>query len=318
MSGLATRFVPGTLWDIIRQRSQKALAHGAVNPIKTRQIILPDGGVDFLVRVVSSLAQKRDYQRNIESKPQAGVDNPFLPYEPDLFVCDVSQRHLCLLNKFNVIENHVLLVTRVFEHQENLLTEMDFEAWFSCLREFNSLAFYNGGKVAGASQTHKHMQLIPLPLSKQGPEFPLLGLLQTAKYQSIHNTGNVAQVMRGNLAFRHGIIALDAQQMQNTLSAPSYLYNSYRQLLSAVGIEGVQVGGDVRQSAAYNLLISKQWMWMVPRSNEYYQGISVNALGFAGSLFVRDSAQLELVRNIGPMALLRSVSAYPQTYNFPR
>jgi ATP adenylyltransferase len=63
----------------------------------------------------------------------------------------------------------------------------------------------------------------------------------------------------------------------------------------------------MRQSAPYNLLFSKQWMWLVPRSREHYQDISVNALGFAGSLFVRDSKQLDLVRNVGPMAMLSAV-----------
>ena len=45
-----------------------------------------------------------------------------------MFVADVSDTHLCLLNKFNVIEHHLLIVTRKFEHQETLLTVRDFQA----------------------------------------------------------------------------------------------------------------------------------------------------------------------------------------------
>ncbi|NIO40609.1 MAG: phosphorylase, partial [Burkholderiales bacterium] len=38
--------------------------------------------------------------------------NPFLPYGKDLFVSDISETHLALLNKFNVIDYHLLIVTR--------------------------------------------------------------------------------------------------------------------------------------------------------------------------------------------------------------
>ena len=41
---------------------------------------------------------------------------------------------------------------------------------------------------------------------------------------------------------------------------------------------------------------------------EFSQGISVNALGYVGSLFVKDRAGLEAIRRIGPMNLLREVS----------
>jgi ATP adenylyltransferase len=48
-------------------------------------------------------------------------------------------------------------------------------------------------------------------------------------------------------------------------------------------------------------------MLVVPRSAEFWEGISVNALGFAGSLFVRDMDQLETVRRRGPFAVLSGV-----------
>jgi ATP adenylyltransferase len=48
-------------------------------------------------------------------------------------------------------------------------------------------------------------------------------------------------------------------------------------------------------------------MLLVPRSVEQVQGIAVNSLGFAGSLFVRDAQEMETVRAFGPMTLLRRV-----------
>jgi ATP adenylyltransferase len=46
---------------------------------------------------------------------------------------------------------------------------------------------------------------------------------------------------------------------------------------------------------------------LVPRSREACEGIEVNALGFAGSILVRDRRHLETVRLQGPIAILRAV-----------
>jgi ATP adenylyltransferase len=64
----------------------------------------------------------------------------------------------------------------------------------------------------------------------------------------------------------------------------------------------------VRQSAPYNLLIAEDWLLAVPRVAECFGSVSVNALGFAGSLFVKDRERLEAVRAAGPMAVLRAVA----------
>ena len=58
-------------------------------------------------------------------------------------------------------------MTRAFEEQTDLLNLEDFAALWFCLQEIDGLAFFNGGKIAGASQRHKHLQLIPLPFFTQ-------------------------------------------------------------------------------------------------------------------------------------------------------
>jgi ATP adenylyltransferase len=300
---MESTFDTGTLWNRIQQSARRALQCNALRPIATQQVILPEHGVDFLVRQVSSLARKHEDKHKHEQqsrREKSTPDNPFLPYETELFVADVSPNHICLLNKFNVIEHHVLIVTREFEHQDNLLTETDFAAWFRCMQEYKSLGFYNGGVVAGASQTHKHMQLIPLPLAQGGLDFPLLPLLQKAST----DTGNI---LHCDLPFQHGVIALDKAQLQGPTAA-AYLLDCYASLLAALGITPVNHNGQFRHSAPYNLLFTPQWMWLVPRSRECFDGISINALGYAGSLFVRDARQLEILRQAGPMSVLRSVS----------
>jgi ATP adenylyltransferase len=64
----------------------------------------------------------------------------------------------------------------------------------------------------------------------------------------------------------------------------------------------------------YNLLVGRHWLLLVPRSLEHWDGgtdkISMNAMSFAGSLFVRRQEQIEAVKQAGPMALLNAVT-YP-------
>ncbi len=59
--------------------------------------------------------------------------NPFLPFDEDFFVTDISDTHVCLLNKFNVVDYHILIVARSFEGQESLLTLKTWGQIFSCL-----------------------------------------------------------------------------------------------------------------------------------------------------------------------------------------
>jgi ATP adenylyltransferase len=289
---------PGNLRDAIEKSTRAALASGALRPIETEQLLLDDGGARFLVRMVSSLERKAEDRRRLESAAsrKAKPADPFLPPEPELTVTEVSSSHLAVLNKFNVLPLHLLIVTRAFEHQETLLTVEDFRALFACMREYESLGFYNGGVVAGASQTHKHLQLVPLPLASQAPAVPISPLL----------TGLGPRCP--GLPFAHAFGRLTSPVLPGSASLADEALGLYLQLLGAAGIRGLREGKEIRESAPYNLLVANDWMLVIPRLDECYRGVSVNALGFAGSLFVKDRAQLELIRAAGPMRVLTAVS----------
>jgi ATP adenylyltransferase/5',5'''-P-1,P-4-tetraphosphate phosphorylase II len=54
---------------------------------------------------------------------------------------------------------------------------------WTCLAEFDGLAFYNAGTIAGASQSHKHLQQVPVPLGPGPARTPLDPLLGTARFE---------------------------------------------------------------------------------------------------------------------------------------
>ncbi len=292
------RLEPGTLVPAIIRSSQQALKCGAMQPIETIEETVPDGGVEFIVRRVSSLERKEEDR--LQVRETRARPNPFLPYDPDLFVADVSDSHLALLNKFNVIEGHLLIVTRCFVDQECLLDEEDFLALAACMAQMDGLGFYNGGRLAGASQAHKHLQLVPLPLGS-GAALPMEVLLNSANRSA------------PRLPFRHAFVQLDPAWF-NAPATGERLLACYRELLVAAGIGAS--AGDTRQAAPYNLLLTHNWMLIVPRSHESFEGISINALGFAGSFFVRDDGQLQALKRAGPMAALKAV-ALPQQATEP-
>ncbi|MBN3856089.1 phosphorylase [Paraburkholderia sp. Ac-20340] len=286
-----------TLWPALRAQTRHALQCGALQPIETALTHLDEDGVRFAVRQVSSLARKEAARRtdaSTASAPNTPRRNPFLPYETDLCVGDISPTHVALLNKYNVIDDHLLIVTRRFVPQTALLDQADFAALLVALRGRDALGFYNGGEEAGASQAHKHLQAVPLPLDDSGFRAPIEALFNSA---SVANN-SVA------LPFKHAFASLDL--MAN--DAGHAAFTCYRALLHAAGIGAIDVDGLAHQSAPYNLLVTRRWMLVVPRSAERVEGISLNALGFARSLFVRDAQQLATLAQIGPMTALSRVA----------
>jgi ATP adenylyltransferase len=277
-------------WQDVVTQTERALACGALRSFDTVQSVIEDGGVPFLVRQAANLARKEEASK-LAAKSAADAASawrdPFSPCEEALRVGDIGERHFLLLNKFNVLAHHLLIVTKDFEPQESLVGEDDFAALFACLDRFDGLGFYNGGTVAGSSQPHKHLQIVPLPLD--GHALPIEPFIEAA-----HTSG----VFRApQLAFAHAAAWLDDDAAAN-------LHATYLQLMNAIGVQPFDVAGVAHQSAPYNLLVTRRWMLAVPRSVSHVEGVAVNALGFAGSLFVRDDAQRNVVETLGPMKLL--------------
>jgi ATP adenylyltransferase len=295
-----TFLTAATLWPALRTRTLHALQCGALQPIETALTYLDQDGVRFAVREVSSLARK-EAARHTDASTAAGQNapnaprrNPFLPVESDLCIGDISPTHVALLNKFNVIDDHLLIVTRRFVPQTALLDQDDFAALLVALRGADTLGFYNGGEAAGASQPHKHLQAVPLPLDQSGLPTPIEAL-----FDSLSETFFI-----NGLPFRHAFARLDLMANDAQHSA----WQTYRTLLQTAGIDAVDVEGIEHQNAPYNLLVTRRWMLVVPRSAERVEGISLNALGFAGSLFVRDAQQRATLAQIGPMTALARVA----------
>lgn len=238
-----------------------------------------DAGVEFVLRVATKFPPGETAAGRTGDAPRL-PRNPFASPEPALLVAELTPTHRALLNKFSVLREHLLLVTRTFVDQRTPLDEADFAALSACMAGADVLAFYNGGPEAGASQAHKHLQLVTLPLAPNEtvPMGPLL------------------RPQGPRPPFAHVLQPLAGRDIDD----PRSLLARYRAAIEAIGA-----------MRPYNLVLARDWMLVVPRSRERFEGVSINALAFAGSLFVRDAAHEEALVRAGPMAVLQAVTAPP-------
>ncbi len=271
---------PTDATDLLGQldrRTASALDGGALLPIHTEQAGVADGGICFTVRWVSSLAHK-DAARVAAVTRRDPDFNPFLPPDPALTVTTLGPKHLAVLNKYPVIERHLLIVTCAFEAQTAPLTPADFAALTQVMSRHGGLGFYNGGADAGASQAHRHLQWLPAPA---GLDAFTVALPPT----------RAGDATRAPLPWAHCFIRLDETAWADETIAALALQAAFS---TACALLGLPATAD--PMPPYNLLIDRAWLLLVPRSREKHNGISVNALGYAGSLFVRNPEQIDALR----------------------
>lgn len=274
-------------WTAVVDRAEEALAQGAMHSFDCAFEFIEDGGVEFVMRVATRFPRGETAAGRGADAPKLR-DDPFGDPEPELVVGDLTATHRAMLNKFSVVREHLLVVTKEFVDQRTLLGEGDFEALALCMKDAEVLAFYNGGREAGASQSHKHIQVVTLPLSPRH-SVPMAALLERdpARFPVPHAFTRLAE---GDLA------------------RPPVMLRAYRDLYERAGLRAEAREGREWQSQPYNLLITHEWMLLVPRSRDRFEGISINSLAFAGSFFVRDTAQLSLIAQAKPMNVLKSVA----------
>ena len=112
-----------------------------------------DAGVDFELRLLSSLAKKPTGIK---------VEDPFSPpFEEGIFISELTKTHSLVFNKFCVCDEHVVVFPNAFERQDTPLTLADFEAAVCVVKSLTAFMFFNCGPLSGSSVLHKHMQFIP-------------------------------------------------------------------------------------------------------------------------------------------------------------
>jgi ATP adenylyltransferase len=272
----------GRLLQAALARSEAAERSGALVPLDTEPVELA-GCEPFVLRRLLSETPK--HLRSAGPKP-----NPFLPWDPELEVDRLSEEHVLILNKFPVQRGHVLLITQRWQPQAGWLQPSDWQALAGVEADTPGLWFFNSCAAAGASQPHRHLQL--LPRSQQEESCPLAATF-------------IAQLDGVQLPWPWHY-RLSRRECCGTAAAADELVTLYHRHQLELGLG--EAAHQVQPLEPYNLLFDPQWFMTVVRRREHWSGMSINALGFAGCLLVTPESDTEWLQRHGPLALLEAVA----------
>ncbi|GAA5870189.1 hypothetical protein JCM3774_002616 [Rhodotorula dairenensis] len=286
-------------------------------------------GIPFEVRLVPGLAKKPQGDDKKDRKEDAAPSDPFAPpYIEELFVAeeivkededDAGESFVVLLNKFCVVPRHALLVTKDFVRQGTPLSPLELFATWSIVKQLGSrekhVGFFNCGPESGASQPHKHLQFMPL----SGGVAPFDEIIDAHKPQ------NRRSCFQLPLPYANFTALIEAPPSRS--DTPGYLGQRYLELLDLMIDHRRRLveedpsiapeGGRVRLSdLSYSLIITPTYLHLVPRRREKYttergHELSINALGYAGMMLVKDPESLEDVKKVGVLAILTELGFRP-------
>ncbi|KIY74326.1 ATP adenylyltransferase [Cylindrobasidium torrendii FP15055 ss-10] len=278
-----------------------------------------EGGVNYEIRLCPAL-QKKSPEKHAEiSEPveKEKRPDPFAPpYNPNLLVGylrteEFEEEYVVLMNKYSVVRDHFLVVTKEFQSQASPLMPEDLASAYSLIVAADKVrqrvfAFYNCGDLSGASQPHKHIQLIRIddPL---GP--PVEKLAREVNVERTETPFAINALPYANHAFRlpRDLYSKSAEELETTLA------NAFLLLLdnaiATIRHDPTYPTGN----PSYNIILTQEHMYIIPRREETYKlsetgdELSVNSLGFAGLLLVKSEEELEAVKKEGCGKILRGV-----------
>lgn len=232
----------------------------------------------------------------------------------DLLIDSSLTTHTLVLNKYNTFRFHALLITNSFEPQSNGLNIRDVQATIMYIQAINAVGFFNSAEVSGASQPHKHIQLVPLDSLKEAISLIHNGSPSSGAFLSPSSSLSfpVDILMKASHVSIGKITSLKEMPFQNFVAGISLtkltiddLYGIYKSMR------------DMCKGKEYNFIITTEWMMMVPRSKAVItlstSVIPVNSFGFMGFLLAANKDQLEeiLSHQAGVLDLLKQVTFEP-------
>ncbi|KHN97093.1 5',5'''-P-1,P-4-tetraphosphate phosphorylase 2 [Metarhizium album ARSEF 1941] len=189
--------VPSNLASLVKTTFERALSAGDVHWFPSKVAIVTVNSAPFQLRFSPALASKPQpapAPQDAPSSPSSSASTPRNPPDPfanpppALYIADVGPRHYLVLNKFAVVPEHFILATKEFQPQSELLEAADLEATLACVEAFGTtthepgreedededglFAFFNSGEHSGASQPHRHIQLLPTARMRDGLPAP--------------------------------------------------------------------------------------------------------------------------------------------------
>ncbi|KAJ8120742.1 hypothetical protein ONZ43_g2628 [Nemania bipapillata] len=312
--------VPSNLPTLIKEAFVRAQASGDLIYYPTQVAILTVGSLAFQLRYSPSLAQKPKPPKPVE--PNTRSFNPFENPCPALLVAQLPPSHRLVLNKFAIVPEHFILATRDFKPQSHLLERGDIDAAYACVQAYHSadqelFVFFNSGGHSGASQPHRHLQLLPVECMKHGLEATKLG----HEWAVLADKLCLSEKMLPFAVFASSISA-DMNAEEKHLA---YL-SLYKRAVSAT-ISNVEAVMEGEAQISYNFAMTSTCMALCPRtaegapiwddSGKEIGNVALNGTVLAGTALVKNKVEWDALRASSMIlsSVLAEIGVPPATIN---
>ena len=225
---------------------------------------------------------------DLESKDHTTSD---ISPRPSLHIASILPSHDLILNAYPALRpSYLLLTTSPAHNQRSPLDRSDIHAAWTALDRLESgsdgqeyMMIYNCGQEAGCSRSHKHMQLFARPL-----DFALF---------PDRSTDEISKV-----PYVYDLIRLSPSSSNADIMA--CICRAYLSCLQrARAVLDVREGEHV----PHNVVLVRDWMLVIPRRKARVGGVSANAAGMLGLVWVREEEELAEWRRRGACRVLREL-----------
>ncbi len=272
------------IWTKALQISRKAVDSGALIPLDTKKYKTNKLCCDYELRFLLSPIPKY----LVEYGPKS---NPFIPWDSRLEIQSINNKHTLILNKYPVQLGHMLLITNEWKPQNGWLNNDDFDAIKNVDNDTTGLWFFNSSKEAGASQPHRHFQLLPRHHYESiCPRYDWFCSL-------LNNNDNTKSLISHCISIK--------QRNYNIDTNTNDLYNSYKSMIHEMNLGDIDL--DSKPLKPYNLIITSEWIALITRKTDKSYGFSINALGFAGYFLGTKKSDVDVLIKFGAEQILKDV-----------
>ena len=177
----------------------------------------------------------------------------------------------------------LLLTADSYRRQHEPLGLQDMKAAWAVLHNLSSphYVIYNCTPEAGASRKHKHMQVLPRPECGSG-------------YCLFPDSPSFSPQNMPFRCFMHHLQPADQEKPTSRTLLVTYM-DLLAQTRTALNIPF----DDSSTICSHNVVLTKEWMLLIPRRSNNFNGVTANSAGMVGSVWLSSESQLEQWKALG-------------------
>jgi ATP adenylyltransferase/5',5'''-P-1,P-4-tetraphosphate phosphorylase II len=200
-------------------------------------------------------------------------------------IAHINSTHILVFNRVCIFRPQLMLLSEDSYRRQHLPLELiDIIATYEVLTSLNEgeqefYTLYNCG--FGSSREHKHVQFLP----KVDVFFP--------DDRGFDN---------GKIPYLYFLKYLPMSK--DDPDGANNLYLVYEELLAQAKSAVNTACPSGREWVPHNVILTKDWLMVIPRGSNGYEGVSTSSAGMVGSVFLANKDQLKEWKNAGMTKVL--------------